>query len=170
MNKAFTPTARITTNYQDSFEKGRLFEEYISNLFTETFFYRKQLRKSKKFDETYYINDSYFPDIEMELVFTGKRNYRFAVECKWRRNFKNGKIHWADDNKICTYRMFQDRVRVPVFVAIGIGGEPDNPEKLFLTPLNNIYMKNELFESDLNPFERNPRRRFYYDYRQLTLL
>ena len=78
-------------------------------------------------------------------------------------------IDWANDAQICSYRMFQDRVRIPVFVAIGIGGEPDSPEKLFLTPLNNIHMHNKLDEKDLIPFKRKPTRKFYYDVRQLQL-
>lgn len=169
MSKIYTPPAFPKKVEEDNFEKGRLFEEYIINLFNKKYFYLKQWRKSQKFDDSYSIIDSVYPDIEMELVFTGRRNFRFAVECKWKQNFINGKIEWASDDKICSYRIFQDRVRIPVFIAIGIGGEPDNPEKLFLTPLNSIYMKNELFESDLIPFERSPRRRFYYDYMQLSL-
>lgn len=155
---------------KENFEKGRLFEEYVIKLFNSRFFYQKQWRKSKAFDDSYYLIDCVYPDIEMELVFIDKRNYRFAVECKWRQGFRNGVIKWANDKKICHYRMFQDQVRIPVFIAIGIGGKPDNPEKMFLTPLNSIHMKNYLSESDLIPFERNPRQRFYYDYIQLALL
>ena len=65
--------------------------------------------------------------------------------------------------------MFQDQTRISVFVAIGIGGEPDNPEKLFLTPLNNIHMHNELYETDLIPFKRKPSHKFYYNVQQLKL-
>ena len=107
--------------------------------------------------------------IQMELVFTGARKYRFAIECKWRKEFRDGKIDWARNDQICVYRMFQDQVRIPVFVAIGIGGEPDSPEKLFLTPLNNIHMHNELYEAGLIPFKRKPTHKFYYDVKQLKL-
>ena len=113
--------------------------------------------------------DHYNPDIEIELVFTKAKKYRFAVECKWRKEFRDGQISWATDAQICAYRMFQDQVRMPVFVAIGIGGEPDNPEKLFLTPLNNIYMHNKVREKELIPFERKATRKFYYDVQQLKL-
>lgn len=113
--------------------------------------------------------DHFNPDLEMELVFTGKQKYRFAVECKWRQDFYDGKINWAEDSQIVSYRMFQDRVRIPVFVAIGIGGEPSAPDKLFVTPLNNICMYNEVYESDLIPFKRRPTRNFFFDVHQLRL-
>ena len=169
MSRIYTPSSFSKKVVGDNYEKGRLFEEYIINLFSKKFFYQKQWRKSQEFDDSYAVVDPWNPDIEMDLVFAGKRNYRFAVECKWQARFYNGKISWAKDHQICAYRIFQDRVRIPVFVAIGIGGEPNNPEKLFLTPLNNISDKIELSEKELNPFERNPRHRFYYDYTQLKL-
>ena len=82
---------------------------------------------------------------------------------------QKGKIRWADEHQIRSYKMFQYQTRISVFVAIGIGGEPDNPEKLFVTPLNNIYMHSELYETDLIPFKRKPTSKFYYD-TQLSLL
>ena len=168
MNRTFTPTVFKQSKTEDGYEKGQRFERYIIDLFNKEFFHLKKWRKSEKFGTIVPI-DHMNPDLEMELVFTGKRNYHFAVECKWQNKFYDGKIFWANDSKICAYRMFQDQVRIPVFVAIGIGGEPDNPEKLFLTPLNNIHMHNELYETDLIPFKRKPNHKFYYDVQQLKL-
>lgn len=169
MNQSLAQTASRKKIAQDGFIKGQRFENYIIELFNKEHFYLKQYRKSEKFTNSLPTIDHWNPDIEMELVFTGKRKYRFAVECKWRNEFKDGKIEWANDKQICTYRMFQDQVRIPVFIAIGIGGQPNNPEKLFLTPLNNIYMYNELYEKDLIPFKRKPTHKFYYDFSQLKL-
>lgn len=169
MNPAFIQTAPKQKSEQDGYEKGQRFEQYVIKLFNEHFFYLKKWRKSQKFTDSSLSIDHWNPDIEMELIFTGVRKYRFAVECKWRQEFKDGKIEWATDAQICAYRIFQDQERIPVFVAIGIGGEPDNPEKLFLTPLNSIYLCNKLYESNLIPFKRKPRHRFYYDVQQLKL-
>ncbi len=169
MNQAFIQTATKPAKDLDGYEKGQRFEQFIIKLFNEHFFYLKKWRKSEKFGDASLRIDYWNPDLEMELVFTGTRKYRFAVECKWRRELCNGKIRWAEDHQICSYRMFQDQVRIPVFVAIGIGGEPDNPEKLFLTPLNNIHMHSELYETDLIPFKRKPTHKFYYDVQQLKL-
>lgn len=161
----FLNPKRIT----DGYEKGRLFEDYIIKLFNEQFFYLKKWRKAQKFISWPYQLDYWNPDIEMELVFTGARKYRFAVECKWRKAFKDGKITWARRHQINSYLEFQNKMRIPVFVAIGIGGKPDSPEQLYLTPLNHIYMYHTLFETNLIPFKRKPTNRFYYDAQQLRL-
>jgi hypothetical protein len=105
----------------------------------------------------------------LELVFVGARHYRFAVECKWRKEFIAGKIEWAKDKQICVYEDFQHQNRIPVFIAIGIGGEPSNPEKLFVTPLDNISGSTEVYESELIPYKRKPTHRFFYNTVQLKL-
>jgi len=169
MSQTFTPTTSRQIIEQDGYEKGQRFEQFIIKLFNERFFYLKKWRKSEKFADSFLSIDHWNPDLEIELVFTSVRKYRFAVECKWRKEFKDGKIGWASNDQMCAYRMFQDQARVPVFVAIGIGGEPDNPEKLFLTPLNNIHMHIEVYETDLIPFKRKPTNKFYYDVEQLKL-
>jgi len=167
MNRIYTPTATKQQTVQDNFDTGRAFEMYVINLFNEHSFHLKKWRESKKFDDTFSSLEHTYPDLE--LIFKGPKKYQFAVECKWRTEFLNGKIIWATDTQICSYRMFQDRVRIPVFVAIGIGGKPAGPEKLFVTPLNNICMHNEVFESNLIPFKRKPTHEFGYDIRQLRL-
>ena len=169
MNQTIIQNTSHQVNQVGSYEIGQRFEQYIINLFNEQFFYLKKWRKSEKFTNSFLSFDHWNPDLEMELVFTGARKYRFAIECKWRKEFRDGKIDWARNDQICVYRMFQDQVRIPVFVAIGIGGEPDSPEKLFLTPLNNIHMHNELYEAGLIPFKRKPTHKFYYDVQQLKL-
>lgn len=168
------PIVTLETSKQpiekDGYKKGALFEQFIINLFNEHFFYLKKWRKSQKFTDSSFLIDHRNPDLEMELVFTGVRKYRFAVECKWRKDFReDGKIDWARNDQIAVYRKFQNQTGIPVFVAIGIGGEPDNPKKLFLTPLNNIYKKCELSETDLIPYKRKPTHKFYYDVVQLKL-
>ena len=99
----------------------------------------------------------------------GVRNYRFAVECKWKKRFFNGQIEWADRKKVDVYKKFQNDQRAIVFVAIGIGGEPSNPERLFVTPLDMICNKTWVRESDLLKFKRRPTHRFFFDTVQLRL-
>jgi hypothetical protein len=169
MNRIYAPASTNSHTSQDNFDKGKAFEEYVIHLFNEHSFRLKIHRAAVKFTDTYFPADLFNPDLEMELVFTGPKKYRFAVECKWRKKFKNGRIEWAKDVQIVSYRKFQDQVRIPVFVAIGIGGRPASPDKLFVTPLNNIWMHNEVYESDLIHFKRKPTHKFYYDIRQLRL-
>jgi hypothetical protein len=57
---------------------------------------------------------------------------------QWRNQFREGGIDWAKPFQIQTYINYQAQNRIPVFIAIGIGGRPKKPEKLFVTPLCNI--------------------------------
>jgi hypothetical protein len=48
------------------------------------------------------------------------------------KSFNDGKIKWARHKQIANYLDYQKQKTIPVFIAIGIGGEPYNPEKLFV--------------------------------------
>src|SRR5690606_25966234 len=83
-----------------------------------------------------FVESNRLPDLE--FVYLGKWQQRFAIECKWREKFVDGKIEWANQKKISNYVAYEFQNCIPVFVAIGIGGSPDCPEKLFVTPLSEI--------------------------------
>lgn len=152
---------------EECYEKGYQFEKYVKQLFNEHSFELYKWRKSQRNPQDLFSSDYYNPDLE--LYFKGSRKHWFAVECKWRQEFVNGRITWAKQSQISAYLRFQGSSRIPVFVAIGIGGEPSNPDKLFVTPLNNIWMNTDVFESELIPFKRRPQSRFFYDTVQLML-
>lgn len=155
-------------NITDPYEKGYLFETFITRLFNEQRFKLEKWRKAGHKANGDFPFFMAYPDLE--LIFTGKRRYRFAVECKWRKEFKFGKITWVDGyNKIIIYKEFQSRFNIPVFIAIGIGGHPSSPQKLFLTPLDNISNDIIVRESELLPYTRKPTQRFFYDTIQLKL-
>jgi hypothetical protein len=151
----------------DPFEKGRLFEQYVIELFNEDNFKLSKWRRSQKHEDKLLLQDCNNPDLE--LIFGRYKKNAFAVECKWREKFIEGKITWANDYQICCYMNFENQRRIPVFVAIGIGGEPSKPERLFVTPLRNIEMYTEVYESDLIPYKRKPTSKFFYDTVQLNL-
>jgi hypothetical protein len=71
--------------YRENYEKGCAFEEFITKLFNERSFQVKQWLKSGKRPDRLPWADLTNPDLQMELVFTGARKYRFAEECKWHR-------------------------------------------------------------------------------------
>src|SRR5688572_13698289 len=150
---------------QDNYEIGKAFEEYIYKLFNNKVFKVEQWLKAEKFPEGLYKPGHSNPDLH--LIFNGK--YKFAVECKWRKEFIDGKINWADPSKIRRYQKFQNRNRIPVFIAIGIGGTSSSPDRLFVTPLDHISMFPTVFESRLIPFKRKPTRKLFYDAIQFKL-
>lgn len=167
MNRTTTQQNFKKVFQSDSFKEGALFEDYIRRLFNERSFHLKKWRKSEKFADNIFLPDHSYPDLEM--IFEGKGKHRFAVECKWRKKFKEGKIKWADDSQIAIYQKYQKEFNIPVFIAIGIGGEASNPEKLFVTPLRNIDSHRDVYESDLLLYKRKPANKFFYDTVQLKL-
>ena len=116
---------------------------------------------SEKLPDGTYIADYSNPDLD--LIFAGKKDYRFAVECKWRKQFKNGKINWATEKQIIAYKKFQSREAITVFIAIGVGGTASSPEKLFVTPLCNLENIPEVYEHQLIKYKRKPTQRFFYN-------
>lgn len=162
---AYPSTKRI---YQsDSFQKGHDFEDYIITLFNERKFKLVEWRSDKTASNGVYPESCMYPDLE--FAFIGRKRYKFAIECKWREKFKDGKIKWAYNKQIDNYLSYQSERNIPVFIAIGVGGQANNPEQLFVTPLDQIKMNTEVYESDLITFRRNPKHKFYYNTFQLKL-
>jgi len=149
------------------FEQGRLFEEYIKNLFDQDSFKIKRWRKSRLIPPDTFIGGLGDPDLE--LIFVGKNQHPFAVECKWKSYFDKGKIDWARPDQIQRYLEFERKRAMPVFIAIGIGGSCDKPERLFVTPLCNLSESTEVYEHQLIPYKRKPTKKFFYDTVQLRL-
>jgi hypothetical protein len=145
----------------DSYGKGQLFERYVIELFNKDNFRVDKWRKSEKLEDKVLLQDCIYPDLE--IIFCKNKKHHFAVECKWRKEFIQGKITWADCNQIRSYKDFENKSRIPVFIAIGIGGEPSKPERLFVTPLRNIEIHYEVWEADLIPYKRKPTIKFFYD-------
>lgn len=152
---------------KDTFEKGRMFEEYVTTLFNDQKFNIKEWRKASREYKSLSGLDLAYPDLE--LVYLGKKDFNFAVECKWRADFTNGSINWAKELNICAYLDFEKKYGVPVFIAIGVGGHPSAPDRLFVTPLRNICNYTWVHESQLIPYKRKADRRFFYDTVQTKL-
>jgi len=156
-----TDKAKTRQAQECYFEQGRLFEEYIRLLFNQDHFHLKKWRQSGTLPKDTYIHDLCYPDLE--LIFVGKNQHPFAVECKWRTEFKRGKIDWATRKQITRYEEFEFKRAMPVFIAIGVGGAPANPEKLFVTPLCNLKNYTEISEEQLIKYKRKPTQRFFYN-------
>lgn len=144
----------------NGFEKGRLFEQYITTLFNQQSFKLVAWRKSEKFIDRVMHPGHSNPDLEFKLF--GKKKYHFAIECKWREKFIDDEIQWAEPHQIIIYNSFQRAYRIPVFVAIGVGGTPQAPEDLFIMPLYMISDTLFVRKERLLKYIRKPTRKFYF--------
>ncbi len=73
-------------------------------------------------------------NMEPDLKFTF-RHQPFAVECKWRSRFVDGKVQWAGDYQVKNYNRYAQQSQAPVYVCIGVGGNAEAPDAVYFVPL-----------------------------------
>jgi hypothetical protein len=96
----------------------------------------------------------------------GKLRETFAVECKWRKGFVQGRklgLEWATDRQIQNYLNFAQAKGIPVFVIIGVGGEPDDPEEIYIVKLEYLKLPYVTAEYLARFLRKNKGPDFYYD-------
>ncbi len=142
------------------YEMGIAFERYTMSLFNKDDWsivdYSKDL--SKKFNRR--VESDSNPDFTMRHKIT---NNIVSIECKYRSeivyigNYYG--VQWAKSYQIRNYSEFSKRTKYPVFIAIGIGGLPSDPEKVFMLPLR--CLKNSFVGIKyLEKFKRNSKNIF----------
>lgn len=135
-----TPMFQKKKEYDDKdpYEKGVAFEKYIISLLPEQEWSIVDYTKDTIKGIPRKIESSSNPDIILRHRETNKL---VALECKYRADFfktDSGRILLVKDYQIEKYKAFKEEKNYPVFIVIGIGEKPSNPEKLFLFPLNSI--------------------------------
>lgn len=140
-------------------EKGKAFEDFIVRLFDENTALKR--RTSDRFVDGRLDEGSMEPDLLAELRL-GSGTYPFAVECKWRSSVKDGEIQWSYEAQRERYEKYAKENDLDVFVAIGVGGEPSSPKKLFVVPL---YALKDVrcHIDDLAPYAHDTKKSLYYD-------
>ena len=163
------PTNLSSVSSNLSVEKGIAFEKFIVSKFSKQQF--KLLRwRSDKYVDGIYASENRDPDLVFE--YRSKTGcFRFAVECKWRSGFFEGNIQLAKPYQIINYHEFIFREKIPVFIALGIGGDPWMPMDLYLFQLKSLPAgKIYLDEQFLIGFKRvKPNSYIYYDARSGNL-
>jgi len=122
--------------------KGTRFEQYVSTLFPEPeFVIHDRTRDVSKFLNRRVESDSH-PDFVFRNQKTGKS---FAVECKWRARWSNGRDGdvglWWDIPRWERYCAFEKESGIPVSVAFGIGGAPEKPHEVYFLELDRLHYK-----------------------------
>lgn len=150
-----------TINSDNNHEKGMEFENYIVNRFGKKFWSIYDWRGDKGTNDRF-AETSMYPDIEMKLKLKDKE-YLVAIECKWRKStFNKGMVKWSYPDQLKRYQSYASSKNIPVFVAIGLGGSPSDPEHLYLIPLNQLN-SHIVYIGSLKPYEVKHDREFYYD-------
>jgi hypothetical protein len=140
-------------------KSGNDFEKFIVQKFDKKYFIIKNWA-GDKYVKGRYAETTPQPDLQMEFNLNGERSL-FAVECKWRKTEKNG-FDFATEAQLKRYKKFEVEMGMPVFVAIGMGGEGGDPERLFIVPLKKID-NNYITIDYLKKFEKQIDKRFFFD-------
>ena len=86
-----------------------------------------------------------------------------AIECKWRKQSeRDGNIKWSYPEQIKRYNEYSSSKDIPVFIALGIGGTPSSPEKVYLIPLADLHSPT-INLSDYSKYLVTSERTFFYD-------
>ena len=116
--------------------KGREFEDYVLELFRlheENGFILKEWQGDKTLGSICPESNRY-PDFVFDYQGKG-----FAVECKWREKIlPNIEKDLFPRDKMAIYQQFSIDRNIPVYIVLGVGGEPSNPELLYKIPLSEI--------------------------------
>lgn len=151
----------------DNQKKGQDFEKYVVSKFPVEYYAIKEWR-GDKYDKGRYAESNQYPDLELALKYQGEE-HPFAVECKWRSRLgKDGTISWSDDAQIARYKAFAEQKSMPVFVIIGIGGEPSAPSQVYCVPLQQM-TSSTVSQDFLKPFYHHPAKDFFYHLKNNTL-
>ncbi len=116
----------------DEVLKGREFEDYVIDLFdlpNNKKLTLKEWRGDKSLPGVYPENSA--PDFVFE--YDGKP---FAVECKWRSHLSKDMKELLPPERMASFQQFSTDRRMPVYLLLGIGGLPNDPDSLYFTRLD----------------------------------
>jgi hypothetical protein len=126
-------------DYFRNYHKGVLFERFIQGKFPDSHWVLVENTKdlSKKLQR---IVES---DMNPDFVFRNRVNGReMAVECKYRSDYIIGKHGdagiWWKEVQGARYENFSKKRGIPVYIAIGIGGNPKSPKFTAYVPIEVI--------------------------------
>lgn len=121
-------------------QKGDRFEKYVMRkLDKNRYFVIKEVTADKGFDVGVWVEANAHPDFVVEFNWKEKGVSKlFAVECKWRKSLFQNYFCWASFEQIQRYEKFSSERQMPVFLALGLGGSPDNPSKFYVVPLDGV--------------------------------
>ncbi len=155
----------INERFSDAPEwKGKRFEKFIIEGFDEKQFTIVEQTHSHQTNSERYVESSMNPDY---ILRHNRSKSEFAVECKYRSSLDpKGMLNWSNPAQLSRYKAFAAKRKIPVYIAIGLGGVDTDPEDLFLIPLEEAKFP-ALYPSQFKMFSRNPNTDFYWKDGQL---
>ena len=139
---------------------GDDFEKFIAHKFNRKYFRIKEWA-GDKYSKGLYAETTQHPDFLLEFNLKGE-SAQLSVECKWRSKYYKNGIEFSGIDQLQRYKEFEVSRKIPVFVAIGVGGKGAKPEHLYIIPLREI-KSNFIPIEILRQFEKKLKSNFFYD-------
>ena len=134
-----------------TFKTGEQFEHYVrKRLFKDRHFELLQRTLGYNVKTKDYVQSAN-PDFKLRDRRTKKI---FFAEAKYRKSFFKGHLTWCSENQLRHYR--QCNHEFPVFIILGVGGEPSHPDFVALIPLSQANFT-DMFLSHAKKFSIHPR-------------
>ncbi len=129
----------------DKVLKGREFEDYVINLFdlpNNKKLTLKEWRGDKSLPGVYPESNS-APDFVFE--YDGKP---FSMECKWRSHLsKDIEKELLPPERMASFQQFSTERQMPVYLLLGIGGLPNDPDNLYFSCIDKEFSVETLVNS-----------------------
>ena len=119
-------------NVSKSEMKGRQFEEFVVSLCSvKSRFTLLAWRSDKIIGNTYAI-ENLLPDLHVRHRLSNAE-VEYLIECKYRTALPDGILDLS--SQLNRYRrMGSAKAAIELFIALGIGGKPSNPESFYMIP------------------------------------
>ena len=154
-------TNAATLKENECVTKGDEFEQNVVNLFdTKNYFSVVEWTSDISRKHNCFVESDCNPDLVMRYKYKSK-NEKFCIECKFRSKLYKGKLSWSTNSQLNRYRKYEKENDMPFYVVIGLGGNPECPERMFCIPLEEAKYP-ELYPSVFEKYERDPSNMFFW--------
>ena len=111
--------------------KGRQFEDFVVSLCSDKSRFRLLAWRGDKIVGHTYALENLMPDLHIRHKLKDTI-VEYFVECKYRSSWGEGGIDLS--GQFLRYRNAAKDRGIELFIALGIGGSPSNPDELFIVP------------------------------------
>ena len=126
--------------------KGRRFEIFFAKSVTrDPDFKILEWTSDKGFEQGIYVASNGHPD----FVFVYQDNFKIAIECKYRSKAVSASddlYSWGSSYQIQRYSKFGSERKIKVLLALGICGNPQEPESCYLAEISHLKSRSTLHE------------------------
>jgi len=136
----------------EEFKTQSVFEAFVITLFDPLFFQHRRPKAERIYAGKVSEGES-GPDLEFD--FKRKETHaQFAIKCLYLKSFGRRELKLSSPRQEQALRDFEEDTEMDLYYVIGIGGTPDDPNELFLVPLD-VFRGGFINRERLNPYRKS---------------